>query len=290
MGDNNNGWIESIDPTSGRTFYANKYTRTTQWDPPPGFRSSHTNNTNNHNIHGASASSSHHHHGRGSTTTTNTDDDNFLSGMDIARAQMESMKMNNSNNRSAAPPDPNPNTLPEGWEEMTDATTGRTFFIDHATKTTSWERPTTASSAAISSSSSKSVVNNNNDSDDTTNGFGFSTTTNSSQAMMMKLNQHGSHNTSWEDNPHSGSRSASHSQNHNQQQHGYERQHSYNATNMGLESFATTLSSGPPPLDFVVVSVPDAMRMDCPGCYTAFTYTKRRHHCRLCGVSSSFLL
>ena len=279
MGDNNNGWIESIDPTSGRTFYANKYTRTTQWDPPPGFRSS---NTNNHNINGASASS-HHHHGRSSTTTTKNDDDNFLSGMDIARAQMESMKMNNninSNNRSAAPSD-NPNALPEGWEEMTDATTGRTFFIDHATKTTSWERPT-ASSAAISSN--KSVVNNNNDSDDdTTNGFGFSTT-NSSQAMMMKLNQHGSHNTSWEDNPHSGSR-ASHSQNHNQH-NGYERQHSYNATNMGLESSATTLlSGGPPPLDFVVVSVPDAMRMDCPGCYTAFTYTKRRHHCRLCGVS-----
>jgi hypothetical protein len=30
----NNGWIQSTDPTTGRIFYANKYTRTTQWEVP----------------------------------------------------------------------------------------------------------------------------------------------------------------------------------------------------------------------------------------------------------------
>ena len=43
-GNNNNniedgGWIESIDPKSGRTFYANRYIRTTQWEAPPGWKS-----------------------------------------------------------------------------------------------------------------------------------------------------------------------------------------------------------------------------------------------------------
>ena len=47
---------------------------------------------------------------------------------------------------------------------------------------------------------------------------------------------------------------------------------------------------GPPPLDFAVVSVPDAMRSECPGCSSAFTYTRRRHHCRLCGVSFVFVV
>jgi len=33
------------------------------------------------------------------------------------------------------------NALPAGWEEMTEPDTGRKFYIDHNTRTTSWERP-----------------------------------------------------------------------------------------------------------------------------------------------------
>ena len=33
----NNGWVKSVDPNSGRVFYANHITRKTQWDPPPGW-------------------------------------------------------------------------------------------------------------------------------------------------------------------------------------------------------------------------------------------------------------
>eukprot|EP00529_Nitzschia_sp_RCC80_P002265 CAMPEP_0113516958 /NCGR_PEP_ID=MMETSP0014_2-20120614/41926_1 /TAXON_ID=2857 /ORGANISM="Nitzschia sp." /LENGTH=2154 /DNA_ID=CAMNT_0000413969 /DNA_START=305 /DNA_END=6769 /DNA_ORIENTATION=- /assembly_acc=CAM_ASM_000159 len=32
-----NGWVKSIDPKTGRAFYANHVTRKTQWDPPPGW-------------------------------------------------------------------------------------------------------------------------------------------------------------------------------------------------------------------------------------------------------------
>jgi len=33
----NNGWVKSVDPNSGRVFYANHITRKTQWNPPEGW-------------------------------------------------------------------------------------------------------------------------------------------------------------------------------------------------------------------------------------------------------------
>ena len=33
----NNGWVKSVDPNSGRVFYANHISRQTQWDPPAGW-------------------------------------------------------------------------------------------------------------------------------------------------------------------------------------------------------------------------------------------------------------
>merc|ERR1712048_1444472 len=42
---------------------------------------------------------------------------------------------------SALAPPPAVPPLPEGWEELTDPNTGRTYYVDHVTKKTSWERP-----------------------------------------------------------------------------------------------------------------------------------------------------
>ncbi|KAL7526768.1 hypothetical protein ACHAXR_001644, partial [Thalassiosira sp. AJA248-18] len=267
----NNGWIASTDPTTGRTFYANRYTRTTQWDPPPGW------NTPSPSIvpPPQTRSSSH----NGSTT------DNVFSDIAQARRQMETMGNNNGHQQqqqhhqqhkqsSHTAITTDPNALPDGWEEMSDPTTGRKFYIDHATKNTSWERPTnnTKSTSRTTSTNGGGSRNNNNSTRDDDTGFGnFSETT--TPAMMMKLNQSGSHKR-WDDDPHTGSRSSGY-----QKQQSYTKQHSYTSYTMG----SSTSHAGPPPLDFVVVSVPDAMRMDCPGCYSPFTYTKRRHHCRLCG-------
>jgi len=33
----NNGWVKSVDPNSGRVFFANHITRKTQWTPPEGW-------------------------------------------------------------------------------------------------------------------------------------------------------------------------------------------------------------------------------------------------------------
>jgi len=207
--------------------------------------------------------------------------DNVSSDIARARRQMDEMGMDhhhsNNGNGGAHYSQTNPamqqqsqqpqsdNALPDGWEEMTDATTGRKFYIDHATQTTTWERPTASISGSSMTHEQTSTSNNNN-------------------AMpIMKLNQYGSH-SHWDDDIHTGSRSANGHHGGGENDNGYNHQNyrdSYESYSM--DNGTSSSHKGPPPLDFVVVSVPDALRMECPGCYSAFTYTKRRHHCRLCG-------
>mmetsp|Transcript_11303 Transcript_11303/g.21357 ORF Transcript_11303/g.21357 Transcript_11303/m.21357 type:complete len:206 (+) Transcript_11303:204-821(+) len=183
MAEDNIGWIESIDPTSGRTFYANRYTRTTQWDPPPGWKKQNTTT----DITPATAPSpvaSRNSHSNSASDGHTNGNGNVVSDIARARRQMEEEAVSSSNSH-----DPNggqqhhtqpsrassfhhrqqqqqqqqttrddPNSLPDGWEEMTDPTTGRKFYIDHASKITTWERPTerSSNSSNISSSSSSS--------------------------------------------------------------------------------------------------------------------------------------
>ena len=257
--EDNNGWIESIDPTTGRKFYANRYTRTTQWDPPPGWskkaekKSSasilNVNHNNGHNINILN----------NGTASSGANDNNVLS--DIARVTQQQRSINSMEEKKEY----HEELLPDGWEEMIDATTGRKFYIDHATKTTTWERPTRST-----------ATNHDNDNDGS-----------SMMMPIMKLNQNGSHST-WSNPHHSGSSraSTSHSSNHNHHNGGYnyKRQDSYSM----MMNDNSSSHKGPPPLDFTVISIPDSLRNVCPGCYSAFTYTKRRHHCRLCGVSFTY--
>lgn len=274
------GWIESVDPTTGRTFYANRYTRTTQWNPPPGWKTTSS----------AAAATQNGADGRVANQISNgsTTAGNVLSDIASARRQMDTMgaghRQSNSstsgghsmNGHHAMAKQPShqhnvdDDALPDGWEEMTDPTTGRKFYIDHASKVTTWERPTERGSSSVSTN-----VHGNNMSSNEFAGF--------DAQSIMKLNQHGSH-SHWDDDPHRGSNNRGH-QNY-QRQSSYQSQQSYA---IGLSNGTSSSHPGPPPLDFVVVSVPDASRMDCPGCKATFTYTKRRHHCRLCGVSCCIL-
>ena len=86
------GYQQSVDPSSGKTYYINMMTGETSWTPPPGMQ------------------------------------------------------------QAAAPPPaamapPSAAGLPPGWEERTDPTSGRKFYIDHINKNTSWEFPTAAASS-----------------------------------------------------------------------------------------------------------------------------------------------
>jgi len=246
MAEDSNGWIESVDPTTGRTFYANRYTRTTQWDPPPGWNNTTNNSIAITDVHSTTQNNNNVSH------SNNRDTSNVLS--DIAKAQQRQ-----TTQRIAAD-----DLLPDGWEEMTDQTTGRKFYIDHATKTTTWERPTRQTTSTATTSNS--------------NERGFASHTSTEQENyglpIVKLNQNGNHKN-WDDNIHSGSRSSSTHYN-----NGYKHQDD----SYGLSLSTSADDKGkPPPLDFTVISVPDSSRQSCPGCNTPFTYYIRRHHCRLCG-------
>ncbi|KAG5508982.1 hypothetical protein GH5_06205 [Leishmania sp. Ghana 2012 LV757] len=49
--------------------------------------------------------------------------------------------------------------LPDGWEERTDPQTRRTFYVDHKTKKTTWERPQPSVAAPLSVANVSSHVN-----------------------------------------------------------------------------------------------------------------------------------
>lgn len=47
--------------------------------------------------------------------------------------------------------------LPDGWEERVDPRSGRTFYLDHRTKSTTWVRPTASNNNATSASATTAV-------------------------------------------------------------------------------------------------------------------------------------
>jgi hypothetical protein len=233
-GNSLDGWIESIDPKSGRTFYANRFTRTTQWEAPAGWKTK---------------------------TTTNNNDNNHNNGA--------------ADNKQEEEP------LPDGWEEMTDPKSGRSFYIDHARQITTWERPgrggnqqtTTAAERRDQSSQQQNNANG---------GYEYNINNTSAAASIMKLNQFGSH-SHWDDDPHTGSRF-----NHQDYSTTTNNNHHHTLSLMMQQETNTTTTTAPPPprLDFTVLTIPDSLRPNCPSCSNPFSYYtvgRRRHHCRLCG-------
>ena len=109
------GWVKSVDPNSGRTFYANHITRKTQWEPPDGWQDPTPPAP--------------------STFTTTTD---TLSPYGT-----------HTNNDDMTTP------LPSNWEMMRDPTTGQPFYVDHERKLTQWTRPTTAEEESPTSSTNR---------------------------------------------------------------------------------------------------------------------------------------
>ncbi|MBV5332839.1 WW domain-containing protein, partial [bacterium] len=127
------GGIESTDPNTGRTFYANRATRTTQWDPPPGWRRGNKEAEASGSSSSKSSSASAAAAVAAAALSSSSSSSRNYDGGDAAAA--------NARDQEDGDDDALPPPLPDGWEEMTDPSTGRTFYVDHATRATTWVRP-----------------------------------------------------------------------------------------------------------------------------------------------------
>ena len=171
---------------------------------------------------------------------------------------------------------------------MTDPNSGRSFYIDHARQITTWERPGGGGGGGGGAMNQQWHPSQQSQQQQQPEQY----QSGDDAASIMKLNQFGSH-SHWDDDPHSGSRNNNNNNNNNNNHHPYSNDTSLSMSmTMTMQqetTINTTLSSAaplpppPPRLDFQVVTIPNSLRPSCPSCSNPFSYTRRRHHCRLCG-------
>ena len=268
--DGGGGWIESTDPNTGRTFYANRATRTTQWDPPPGWRRGNKEAEASGSSSSKSSSASAAAAVAAAALSSSSSSSRNYDGGEAAAA--------NARDQEDGDDDALPPPLPDGWEEMTDPSTGRTFYVDHATRATTWVRPAPSGGERRRRGRGGEMP--------------LPREMMPAAAMTRSSDQYGS-TARWDDDPRrvgSGTAADSSAATTNLKDGHYrgdrsDRDHRENGIDENSRPTSSSSHPGPPPLDFAAVSVPDAMRSECPGCSSSFTYTRRRHHCRLCGVS-----
>lgn len=122
------GWVKSTDPRTGRTYYANRRTRKTQWEAPYGWV-----DTDDDGLHALN-----HNHNNHSPKTQN----HTYPSQNNNKTQYGEIR-NQSNSRDSSP------TLPKNWEMMRDRKTGRPFYVDHVNKVTTWDPPKTGEKSNI---------------------------------------------------------------------------------------------------------------------------------------------
>ena len=199
------GWVKGVDPSSGRTFYANHLTRRTQWDPPAGWSESGATagggrgavtapdyGSRNVDLDGAGFGGSTGGGGGGRARQQPTRERSRIEPSDAAARRGYSSGRSSSSSsggfgRSASggggdrggnedasggedgtlPP------LPSNWEMMRDKATGRAFYVDHSTKVTTWERPVLEAAPVRGGEEAEEVNRGRAPEGGTSTGFGF---------------------------------------------------------------------------------------------------------------------
>ena len=208
------GWVKSIDPRTDRAFYANRITKKTQWEPPPGWEQ------------GTSATAATTNANRSTTTE--------------ASSNISQINSNVGGSSSAS-------DLPGGWEEMTDPSSGKTFYVDHANKITTWKRPV-AAAVTTSKSTTGSTSNHIPNVRATPNA-----TTSSDRSSVRESN-------------------ASSSAYYGDQQ----QQAAYSNEDAGYQFDSLIAAEESYTPNFVVRKIGDKERLECPQCSAPFTIKKRR--------------
>ncbi|XP_060560176.1 E3 ubiquitin-protein ligase NEDD4-like isoform X2 [Ruditapes philippinarum] len=134
------GWEEKRDAT-GRRYYVNHTTRKTQWQRPQ-TGASYTGTSTSENTR-SSSRSQHPRHSR-SRHSDNLSPEHRSSLIISDQTISEDTTSESSRSRTqsfGASAMTTPARMPPGWEERVDAN-GRTYYVNHAHRTTQWERPT----------------------------------------------------------------------------------------------------------------------------------------------------
>jgi len=254
----NSEWVRVKDENSGRFFYANTRTRSTQWQAPPGIRfddttASTTTTVDTTRSRTDTAGPVDNRAEDEATRGTHSNSCSFGFGLAVAsdktvRAEFQDSAafLHSSTRPAGQNPTQNDATgsssssnnywilndsnsdvdLPPNWERRLDRNSGRYFYVDHVNKATSWSHPIARRNANLS----------------------------------------------------------------HQQQQPDQLQHNMPSFSLASSWTKQFNASGAqdaalfPLVPFQVVKVPDAFRMACPLCNIVFSIPlKRRHHCRLCG-------
>jgi len=333
------GWIKSTDPRTGRVFFANHLTRQTQWEPPAGWDDDRQEGGGGGGGSGGRRSA-----GTGRAPAG----DGGPTGMDIpipsgfgggtarrssggrggsttftASSAAASDAMANGGGGGGRSDEDGLPTLPPNWEEMRDETTGRTFFVDHVNKVTTWERPVIGSGSGGSGSggplqappppppsASAPAPAPGSGNTGPRSGFGFNLPDTSSSAPPPTAANGNAHHQRSQSYRGASASSSSHHNSYGGDYRGGDYGNSgggqygdycggggssplASAHHLSHTSVPDSSSQNYYALPsnmthssvsaFTTVHVPDSLRGQCPSCSNAFSLTLRRHHCRLCG-------
>jgi hypothetical protein len=285
------GWVKLTDPKTGQEFYANKLTRQTQWEPPPGFGQSETNPLRSSFSNQSSAAA---------TRSTN--------GFGSAARGISGHNHSHDNSSQKA----NDRDLPSNWEQMRDESSGKFFYVDHVNKVTTWEHP---GKSMESVEHGRNGYSNNKFSSSTqpTNGHGYNTSVGTDDNYASEQSSGGmatgfgfvpeskvstnafpkksvqkskpSNSSTWgmSHPPPSANRSTKTPSTASLDYKFASFTNSNIDDDKSTKYYKGTGPSAMDQIDFKVVKVPDRLRPLCPSCGMTFSMSKRRHHCRLCG-------
>ena len=276
------------DPNTGMDYYANRITRQTQWEIPPGFVEQQQSQQRQQSQSAAS-------NGHRSSSQYNVSSSGFGAiRLTASQAQQSNTTSSNSNGRntfsnhsshSINSSSHGEDSLPHNWEQLYDKASGKYFYVDHVNKVTTWERPVSTGMDHNNASFKKkkegmatgfgiipkTALDRNKDINNKANGI----STRKSTAGMTSRSLSSATSPSWQsygaNPPPSTSNASSYSSN------------ARNSSSTLHNDDMSTKYYHENKIDFTVKKVPDRLRTTCASCGVIFSMPLvRRHHCRVC--------
>ena len=272
------------DPSTGMDYYANRITRQTQWEVPPGFvdeQQAAQANIQPQSLDGVSGASSSQSSASGQYNVSSSGFGSFRSGTNPQQHQQQ-QKTSYATTNAQVTSGNGEDALPSNWERLFDQASGKYFYVDHVNKVTTWERPVVNSTQQVQKEGMatgfglipKSALERS------TQGSGSTTTARRDLSKLKKMDlNHSSAMTSatspsWQyygSNPPPSTTMTSSS---------FAKMNSSSSINHHDDMSTKYYSEHQ--IDFKVQRVPDSLRMKCASSGIPFTLSVRRHHCRVC--------